>query len=55
MARILHVPVRWLKAEAEAGRVPHVRAERVLLFDPETVESVLLDRARGPAERLVTP
>lgn len=46
MARRLRVPVRWLKAEAEAGRIPHVRADRVLLFDPETVEAVLLDRAR---------
>jgi hypothetical protein len=47
MARRLGVPVRWLQAEAEAGRIPHVRAEKVLLFDPETVERVLLERARG--------
>ena len=43
----LRVPVRWLRAEAEAGRVPHVQAERVLLFDPETVERVLVERAKG--------
>jgi hypothetical protein len=50
MARLLGVPVRWLKAEAEAGRIPHVKAETVFLFDVETVERVLLDRARqgGP-------
>ena len=50
MARRLRVPVRWLKAEADAGRVPHVRAERAYLFDPESVERVLVDRARdgGP-------
>jgi hypothetical protein len=47
MARHLRVPVRWLKAEAEAGRIPHVRAERVYLFDPESVELVLVERARN--------
>jgi hypothetical protein len=45
MARQLRVPVRWLKAEAEAGRIPHVQAERVFLFDPVAVEAVLVDRA----------
>ena len=29
--------------EAESGRIPHVKAERVLLFDPEAVEAVLLE------------
>jgi hypothetical protein len=47
MARRLRVPVRWLRAEAEAGRIPHVQAERALLFDPETVEAVLLEQARS--------
>jgi hypothetical protein len=47
MARRLRVPVRWLRAEAEAGRIPHLRADKVLLFDPETVERVLLEHARG--------
>lgn len=46
MARRLRVPVRWLRAEAEAGRLPHVKAERQFLFDPETVERVLLERAQ---------
>jgi hypothetical protein len=49
MARYLRVPVAWLRAEAEAGRIPHVQAGKVLLFDPETVERVLLERARGEA------
>ncbi len=49
MARHLRVPVRWLKAEAEAGRIPHVKADAVLLFDPETVERVLLERAQAAA------
>jgi hypothetical protein len=41
--------VRWLKAEAEAGRIPHVKADTVLLFDPEAVERVLLERAQAAA------
>jgi hypothetical protein len=45
MARRLRVPVRWLKHEADAGRVPHVRAERAYLFDPVAVEASLLKRA----------
>jgi hypothetical protein len=36
----------WLKAEAEAGRIPYFRAGRRMLFDPEAVEQVLLKRAR---------
>ena len=47
MARRLRVPVRWLRSEAEAGRIPHIKAERVLLFDPEAVERVLLERAQS--------
>ena len=46
MARQLRVPVRWLRAEAEAERVPHLKAETVLLFEPGTVEQVLVERAR---------
>ena len=46
MARRLRVPARWLRAEAEAGRVPCLKADNALLFDPETVERVLWERAR---------
>jgi hypothetical protein len=45
-ARRLRVPVSWLRGEAEAGRVPCLQAGKVLLFSPETVERVLLERAR---------
>jgi hypothetical protein len=45
-ARRLRVPSRWLKGEAESGRVPHLRAGKVFLFDPEAVERVLLERAQ---------
>ena len=46
MAERLGVPVEWLRVEAEAGRIPHLKARWRLLFNPETVERVLLDRAR---------
>lgn len=46
MARRLRVPVKWLRQEAEAGRVPHLKADKAILFDPDTVENVLLERAR---------
>jgi hypothetical protein len=45
MARKLHVPVKWLKAEAEAGRIPHLQADRVLLFNAEIVQSLITERA----------
>ena len=45
-ARLFRVPVAWLRKEAEAGRVPHLKADKAFLFDPEAVEQVLLERAR---------
>lgn len=46
MARRLRVPATWLRAEAEAGRMPHLRAGSALLFDPEVVERIVFDRLR---------
>jgi hypothetical protein len=52
MARRLRVPVKWLVAEAEAGRVPALRTGRNFLFNSEVVERVLLERAgRGDVPR----
>jgi len=45
MARRLHVPNNWLRAEAEAGRIPCLIAGRQLLFNPEIVEPLLVERA----------
>ena len=45
-ARLLQVPAGWLRAEAEAGRVPHLRAGKSFLFDVALVERLLLERAR---------
>ena len=46
MARRLRVSVKWLKSEADAGRIPHIRADKTYLFDPQAVEQVLAERAR---------
>ena len=46
-SRRFGVPLAWLKAEAQAGRIPSLRAGRRLLFNLEAVEQVLLERAAG--------
>ena len=46
MARLLGVKARWLRDEASAGRVPAVAAGDTFLFDPESVECVLRQRAQ---------
>ena len=45
MARVARVPATWLKAEAEAGRIPHLKAGARMLFHAPTVERILLERA----------
>ncbi len=50
MARRARVPASWLRAEAEAGRIPHLRAGARLLFHPATVEKLLFERARSGFE-----
>jgi len=41
----LGVSMRWLKCEAQNGRVPHVRAGRRFLFNAAAVETALAERA----------
>jgi hypothetical protein len=43
------VPFRWLRAEAEAGRIPCLRADKQFLCDFAAVEAALLERARQGA------
>jgi hypothetical protein len=50
VARRLRVPVRWLRAEAEAGRIPCLRADTAILCDMVAVEAVLLKRAGHAGE-----
>jgi hypothetical protein len=45
MARRLGVTAKWLRAEADAGRVPCLRAGKRYLFAPPAVERSLAKRA----------
>ena len=47
VATALGVPAAWLKAEAAAPRIPHLRAGRRWLFNLQLVEQVLLERAEA--------
>jgi len=47
MARRAHVPTRWLRDEAVAGRVPHLNAGGRLLFNPALVHAGLVARPSG--------
>ena len=40
----------WLKAEAEAGRLPCLRVGRKLMFNIEAIEATLVERARSDSE-----
>ena len=54
MARQLHVPAKWLREEAAAGRIPHLRAGNVLLFNPAVVEPLLIERASAATHTTAT-
>ena len=51
LSRRLEIPTTWLRQEARAGRLPHLQAGRQILFDPESVNRVLVERAAQPPER----
>jgi len=40
------LPAAWLRAEADAERIPSLRAGRRLMFNREAVEAALIERAR---------
>ena len=46
LARRLRVRAAWLRTEAEANRLPHVRVGDGFMFDVDAVEAALLARAR---------
>ena len=46
----LGVPAAWLRAEAQAGRLPCLRVGRRLLFNPDSIEAALLERAERARE-----
>jgi hypothetical protein len=43
----LLIPVNWLRQEALAGRIPHLRAGRRLFFNLKAVERAIALRATG--------
>lgn len=47
----LGLPEGWLRREVKAGRVPHLRAGRRLLLDPEQVARVLHERTHQVDEQ----
>lgn len=49
VARALGVPVTWLREEAEAGRIPYIRAGRRWLVHTERTRVALERRAEGGA------
>jgi hypothetical protein len=55
MARHLRVTQGWLRAEANAGRVPVLDAGGRLLFNVPAVERVLAERAAAPVVGKAVP
>ena len=45
LAAALRLPALWLKAEADAGRIPCLRVGRRLLFNLDAVKATLAERA----------
>lgn len=53
VARRLHLPADWLRAEVDAGRLPAVRAHTELLFHYPTVVRLLGKRAAAGSPQAV--
>ena len=54
MADRLGVPPLWLKEQAEAGRVPHLKVGRKLMFHHDSAEAAVLAMAGDPLSRLMS-
>ena len=54
MAGRLRVTATWLRREAEKNGLPHVQADRQLLFDPDLVERLLYERAQQPQSEAIS-
>jgi len=39
------VPAAWLRSEADAGRIPHIKAGKRILCNVSAVERALMERA----------
>ena len=53
MAAHLGVPSQWLREQAEAGRVPGLRAGTRWLFAPEAARAAVLSMAGDPMAKLI--
>ena len=45
LAEILKLPESWIKTEADAGRIPHLKIGRRYRFNRKAVVALLADRA----------
>ena len=50
LAALLRLPAAWLKAEADAGRLPVLVVGKRRLFNPVAVEEALAERAATSRE-----
>jgi excisionase family DNA binding protein len=48
VARLLGVPTSWVRAEARAGRIPHIKLGKYTRFDAAALKAWLDRRADGP-------
>ncbi len=44
LAEMYSLPIPWIYRKAEQGKLPHIKAGKYLLFDPEEVLLVLRER-----------
>jgi hypothetical protein len=44
LSRTIGLPAAWIRREADAGRLPCIRAGRLRMFDTEAVLRVLAER-----------
>ena len=51
LARTTNLPARWLRQEAEAGRLPHIQVGRGRMFNLDLVLKVLAERSTLPDRR----
>lgn len=51
LARQLRLPAAWLRREADAGRIPCLRAGKARMFDIDAVREALIERQRAEVRR----
>ncbi len=51
LARATRLPITWLRREADAGRLPCIRAGRQRMFDLGAVRQALADRQEKEGAR----